>query len=213
MAALIDGIGTLVVDLSDADRPVNRQRIRETDDAALSARAAAGEIAAFDEIVRRHRNDVYGLAYHFVRNREDAWDISQEVFVKAYRALGRFRGDAAMRTWLMRITANQCRDFLRKRRLATVPLDACDGMREPESPGGGPDADLENRELAAAIEEALDALPMKHRTAIVLREFEGLSYQEMAEVMDCSIGTVMSRLYHARRKMQAGLERLGYRRR
>jgi len=179
-------------------------------DARLVAQAQTGDFAAFEELVRTYRNDVYGLAYHFLRNREEAWDISQEVFIKTHRSLARFRGESSFKTWLMRITANQCKDYLKKRRLDAVPFN--DEIESHDAPSGvlGPDASVEARELGDAITKALEALPFKHRTAFVLREFDGLSYEDMAKVMNCNIGTVMSRLHHARKKLQYSLKRMGF---
>jgi RNA polymerase sigma-70 factor, ECF subfamily len=158
--------------------------------------------------VRRYRNDVYRLACRFVRDREEAWDLSQEVFIKAYRALWRFRGEAQFKTWLMHIVANQCRDHLRKHRTPSVPMDERLRM-EHTAPADDPDHAAEARELGQAIERALESLPHKHRLAFVLREYEGMSYEEMARTMRCRIGTVMSRLHHARRKLQDKLAEAG----
>ena len=185
-----------------------RRPVRDLADAAVVARAQTGDFLAFEELVRRFRNDVFRLAYYFVREREEAWDLSQEVFIKVHRSLGRFRGEANFKTWLLRITANQCKDYLKKRRLPTVAFD--DRVRA-EWPSGhlGPRRALEAQEIGEAIEAALQKLPHKHRTAFVLREFEGLTYEEMAQVMQCSLGTVMSRLHHARKKMQRALIQMG----
>lgn len=174
---------------------------------ALVARAQTGGFEAFEELVRRHRNDVFALSYHFLRSREEAWDISQEVFMKAHRALTRFRGDASFKTWLLRITANQCKDFLKKRRLPTVAFD--DKVHAEQGFDPGPRQALEAQETGEAILAALQTLSVKHRTAFVLRELEGLSYQEMARVIGCSLGTVMSRLHHARKKLQRHLVQMG----
>jgi len=171
-------------------------------DADLVARAKTGDSYAFEELVRRYRNDVFAVGYHFVRNREEAWDLSQEVFIKAHRALGRFRGDASLKTWLLRITANQCKDHLKKRRLETVPFNDALAAGDRAQRVAGPSEALEAEELGQAILAAVDSLPHKHKTAIVLREFEGMSYQEMAQAMGCNIGTVMSRLHHARKKIR-----------
>ncbi len=183
--------------------------IADSHDAELVARARTGDPNAFELLVRRYRNEVFAFSYHFLRNREQAWDVSQEVFIKAHRALTRFRGDASFKTWLMRITANQCKDFLKKRRLQTVSFD--DGRYAQDAPTHvlAPDRSLEAQEIGEAVEQALAKLSHKHRTAFILREFEGLSYEEMAQVMDCSIGTVMSRLHHARKKLQRGLIQMG----
>ena len=183
--------------------------VRDASDAALVSRAQSGETQAFEELVRRYRNDVYGLSYHFLRNREEAWDVSQEVFIKAYRSLSRFRGDAGIKTWLLRIAANHCKDHFKKRRISTVSMDAMptqDYFPTHSDPG----KDLANVELGAAIQTALDSISPKHRIAFVLRELEGMSYKEMANVMNCSEGTVMSRLHHARKKLQTKLASMGY---
>ena len=179
-------------------------------DAGLVSQAKSGDFRAFEELVRRYRNDVYALAYHFVRNREEAWDVSQEVFIKAHRSLGRFRGDSSFKTWVLRITANQCKDFLKKRRLDTVSYNDALEAEHAASPILGPAHEVEAKELGEAITTALGQLPFKHRTAFVLREFEGLTYEEMARVMGCNLGTVMSRLHHARKKLQHSLQRMGF---
>lgn len=177
-------------------------------DIAMVRAVLEGDTAAFETLVRRYRNDVYALSYYFVHNREDAWDISQEVFIKAHRSLARFRGDAGFKTWLLRIAANHAKDFLKKKRLDVVPFN--DALKaDAESPGDTPERRLEMTELGEAIEGAVAELPIKQRTAFVLREFEDMSYQEMANVMQCSIGTVMSRLHHARKKLQKALKKKG----
>lgn len=185
-----------------------KELVRDAADLDLVARAQAADLDAFEELVRRYRNDVFRLAYHYVRNREEAWDLSQEVFIKVYRSLDGFRGDANFKTWVLRIVANQCKDFFKRRRLDTVAYDDRIGGDAPANvlePGRAAAA----REIGDAIQAALGKLPHKHRTAFILREFEGLSYEEMAQVMQCSIGTVMSRLHHARKKLQQSLIRMG----
>jgi RNA polymerase sigma-70 factor (ECF subfamily) len=197
----------------DEDTPRNGAEraldLRDLADAHLVSRAQHGDFAVFEELVRRYRNDVFRLAYHFTRNREEAWDLSQEVFLKVYKGLGQFRGDANFKTWVLRIAANQCKDFLKKRRLPTVAFN--DAIRAEDVPSGllHPDHVVEAQEIGRAIESALDRLPHKHRTAFILREFEGMSYEEMAQVMHCNPGTVMSRLHHARKKLQRSLIRMG----
>jgi RNA polymerase sigma-70 factor (ECF subfamily) len=178
-------------------------------DARLVAAAQAGEVQAFESLVRKYRNEVYALSYHFLRNREEAWDTAQEVFIKAYRSLHRFRGDAAFKTWLMRITANQCKDHLKKRRLDTVSFDETIGL-ETRDHALEPGRQSEAAEVSAAIDAAVAELSDKHRDVFVLREYEGLSYEEIAQVMECNIGTVMSRLHHARKKLQNSLVRMGF---
>ncbi len=190
--------------LVNTDTETEALRRQHEDDLALVSRAAAGDMVAFEDLVRRYRNDVYALSYHFLKNREEAWDTSQEVFIKAHRALGRYRGEASFKTWILRITANHCKDQFKKRKLDTVVLDETIGGG-PASPNLGPDRSLEAQELGKAIDEAVAALPPKHRMAFVLREYEDMSYQEMAAAMRCSLGTVMSRLHHARKKLQQAL--------
>ena len=183
--------------------------VRKAEVPQLVSMASSGSMSAFEELVRRYRNEVYALAYHFTRNREDAWDLSQEVFIKAHRGLASFRGDASFKTWLLRITANQCKDHLKKRRLRVVALEDEGALERMPAHEPGPADRMESSELGEAIAGCLNALPAKHRMALVLREYQGLSYEEMAEVMRCSVGTVMSRLHHARRKMRNILIRKG----
>ncbi len=201
--ALSYDVGTM-----DSGSEMTLKELARMGESELCGLARTGDLCAFEELVRRYRNDVFALSFHFLRNREDAWDTSQEVFVKALRSLGRFRGDSSFKTWLLRITANQCKDFLKKRRLKTVSLDN-PGSQESVSRLPGPDKALEASETGAAILAALDTLPAKQRAAFVLREFESMSYAEMAEVMRCSQGTVMSRLHHARKRLQRALIELG----
>jgi RNA polymerase sigma-70 factor (ECF subfamily) len=181
----------------------------DVSDAVLVNQAQAGDMHAFEQLVWRYRNQVFAVAFRFVHGREDAWDVSQEVFVKAYRALKTFRGEASFKTWLLRITANQCKDYLKKRRLATVAFDEAYGVEQVASGGLAPFEEAQAAELRDALNEALQRLPLKHRTAFILREYEGLSYEEMAQSMGCSLGTVMSRLHHARKKMRVALELMG----
>ena len=175
---------------------------RALDDSALVEQAQRGSYEAFEELVRRYRNDVYSLCYRYVSEREEAWDLSQEVFIKAHRGIKRFRGEAGFKTWILRITANRCKDYYKKRRLKTVALDDASASGDAPAREARPDQRLEARELGEAIEQAMAELSEKHRLAFMLREHEGLSYDEMATVMQCSIGTVMSRLHHARKKLQ-----------
>ena len=182
--------------------------LKEASDLQLVRWAQTNHMDAFDELVRRYRNDVFGLAFHYIRNREEAWDMSQEVFIKAYKAIGRFRGDSAFKTWLLRITANRCKDFFKKRKLATVAMENTI-VEQTVSGGVTPEEKLSSSELGKAIETALESLSEKHRSAFVLREFEGMSYDNMAEVLGCSTGTVMSRLHHARKKLQQSLLAMG----
>ncbi len=188
----------------------HRPNFRESDDNALVTSAKTGNIDAFSELVRRYRNDVYSMAWQFVRNREDAWDITQDVFVRADRSIRKFRGESSFKTWILRITANLCKDFFKKRRLKTVALDDSAANVAASEPQADPDRRLEAKELGGAIEKALQRLSPNHYQAFVLREFEGFSYQDIAKTAGCSLGTVMSRLHHARKKLQSSLTEMGY---
>jgi RNA polymerase sigma-70 factor, ECF subfamily len=209
MSSAMDGVLLRMERCLTVPHEVETSDMASGEDSVLVERARKGDYGAFEDLVRKYRNNVFALAFHFVRNREDAWDVSQEVFVKAHHGLKSFRGEASFKTWLLRITVNQCKDFMKKRRLPTVAYDDALGATETPSPGQTADRMLELKELGKAIGEALELLPLKHKTAFVLREFEGMTYQEMARVMGCNLGTVMSRLYHARRKLQDNLLRMG----
>jgi RNA polymerase sigma-70 factor (ECF subfamily) len=202
---------TVLCDVTQDEGQEPRVAVRtELDDTNAVARAKSGDIEAFEYLVKRYRNEVFALSYHFLRNREQAWDVAQEVFIKAYNALAQFRGDASFKTWLMRITANQCKDFLKKRRLETVSFDDGRLAEHAQSHLLAPDRSLEATEIGEAIQKAIGKLSHKHKTAFILREFEGLSYEEMAQVMECSMGTVMSRLHHARKRLQKSLTQMGF---
>lgn len=178
-------------------------------DLELVEHAKKGDRQAFGKLVERYQRRVYALAFGILRQREDAWDVAQEAFVKAYRNLDRFEGNAAFYTWLYRIAYNLSIDTLReKARRDSVDLEETRKIeealeREGRHPSGNPDETAQRKELAAVIEAAIAKLSEKHRAIIVLREIEGLSYEEMAEVLGISKGTVMSRLFHARQNLQA----------
>jgi len=199
----------VLYDMAPVEGDRKYSTMRDEADAIVVSLAQKGDPAAFEELVRRYRNDVFALSYHYLHDREEAWDISQEVFIKAHRGLGRFRGDASIKTWLLRITANRCKDYFKKRRLRTVALEDRNGAQDAPARDVGPEREASARELGDAINAALAALSEKHRTAFVLREYEDMSYEEMSGVMGCSVGTVMSRLHHARKKLQRALIAMG----
>lgn len=167
-------------------------------------RVQKGEKAAFDLLVRKYQHRVLALVGRFVRNPEEAEDVAQEAFVKAYRALKNFRGDSAFYTWLYRIAVNTAKNHLvaqgRQVSIADVETEdaeqfaSADGLREYDTPEGL----LLTKEIAQHIDAALTALPEDLRIAVTLREFEGLSYDEIAQVMECPVGTVRSRIFRAR---------------
>jgi len=181
----------------------------EVPDDELVAGAKAGQLRAFDQLVARHRGRVYAMIYSMVRNEADAWDLSQEAFIKAWRALPRFNGDSAFYTWLYRISHNVVYDWMRKKRVKSE-TEFDDDLRwavvsgAPTAPGADktPDESMEGKELGERLERALAQLSTNHREVMVLRELDGLSYAEIAVVMGCSEGTVMSRLFYARKKLQ-----------
>jgi RNA polymerase sigma-70 factor (ECF subfamily) len=183
----------------------------EPSDKALVQRCQEGDYQAFDALVTKHRGRVYAMIQNMVRNDADAWDLSQDVFLKVWKALPKFEARAQFSTWLYRITHNVVYDWMRKRKLETTGeledslLDGeriAAGARATPTQEARPDRAMENEELRLKIEAALDKISPEHREAIVLREVNGLEYKEIAEVMDCSIGTVMSRLFYARKKLQ-----------
>jgi RNA polymerase sigma-70 factor (ECF subfamily) len=183
---------------------------RRIEDEGLVRASRQGDTRAFGKLVERYQRRVYALAFGILRQREDAWDVAQEAFVKAYRNLDRFAGQAAFYTWLYRIAYNLSLDVLRARgRRDTVALDENaaaveQAIREEGRPQDAAPNELhERRETALAVQKAMEKLSEKHRAIIVLREIEGLSYEEMAEVLGISKGTVMSRLFHARKNLQA----------
>lgn len=185
------------------------------EDEALVLRAKAGDMKAYDTLVTRHRGRIYAMIRNMVKNETDAWDLSQEVFIKAWQALPRFEVKARFTTWLYRIAHNTVYDFTRRRRpeggdelndelLNRDRIDPAAVSAPSES--RSPDEALAGDELRVKIESALAKLSPEHREAVVLKDVQGLAYKEIAEVMSCSIGTVMSRLFYARQKLQSLLK-------
>ncbi len=181
----------------------------EPDDRKLVEDARRGDATAFRELVTRHQRRAYAVALGMVHDPDDARDICQDAFLKVHKSLATFEGDAQFFTWLYRIVVNLAIDLLRKRRGQRVEFDDTLANDEPDEGGIAPHRTgfdparaLADKELRNQIMAALDKLTPAHRTVLVMREVEGLSYQEMAESMNCSIGTIMSRLFHARKKMQ-----------
>jgi RNA polymerase sigma-70 factor, ECF subfamily len=179
------------------------------DDKALVRAAQKGDMGAFEELVARHRDKIFARAYSMMRNEEEAIDLSQEAWVKGWQRLVQFQGEASFGTWMTRIVINLCLDQLRKhKRHRTESIE----MMNEESGGVerqmptvtvNPTERLERGELRQRINRALDQLSYEHRTVLVLHEFEEMEYKEIAKAMGCSIGTIMSRLFYARRKLAA----------
>ena len=173
----------------------------------LILKARSGDSDAFREIVRRFTPRVFAVARNLVSNAGDAEDVVQEVFFKVHRKLSSFREDAAFGTWLYRVTVNTAADSLKKRRQDhSVTVDDL-GQLALVDPADGPDESLGRRNLRREIRKAMSCLPEKFRTIIVLRELEGLSYQEISRIIGCSKGTVESRLFRARARLRDLLER------
>ncbi len=182
--------------------------LSQQDEQALIQRCLAGEVEAFEPLVEKYRQRVWRLAYQILHDREEAWDCAQEAFVRAFHSLPAFRGQAAFYTWLFRITVNLATD---RHRARGAQARAFGAERVPEEewarttpdPGTRPDQAAARAEQRERIRQALDALPPKARTIIMLSDIEGLSYREIADVLNCPIGTVMSRLHNARQRLKA----------
>lgn len=180
-----------------------------SEDEPLVKAAQRGDMEAYEQLVAKHRDKIYARAYSMMRNEEDAIDLSQEAWVKGWQRLVQFQGDSGFATWMTRIVINLCLDQLRKhKRHRTESIELMDeesGGVERQMPvvTVNPTERLERAELRQRIDKALSQLSETHRTALVLCEFEELEYKEIARAMNCSIGTVMSRLFYARRKLAA----------
>ena len=183
------------------------------DDALVKA-ARRGDTMAFEELVARHRDKIFARAFSMMRNEDDAIDLSQEAWVKGWQRLKQFQGESSFTTWMTRIVINLCLDQLRRKK-----RQRADSIEEMGEETGGverqmpvvtvnPTERLERSELRKQIDGAMGKLSEEHRTVLVLHEFEEMEYKEIAKVVDCSIGTVMSRLFYARRKMAALLAEL-----
>jgi RNA polymerase sigma-70 factor (ECF subfamily) len=177
------------------------------EDVKLVKAAQRGDQLAFEELIARHRDKIYARAFSMMRNEDEATDLSQEAWVKGWQRLKQFQGESSFVTWMTRIVINLCLDQLRKQKRHRAESIE---MMEEESGGVerqmpvvsvNPTEGLERMELRARIDKALGLLSYEHRTVLVLHEFEELEYKEIAKRMQCSIGTVMSRLFYARRKM------------
>ena len=175
------------------------------DESSLIEGAQSGDTAAFEELVRRHEEAAFRTAYLVLLDSYDAADAAQEAFIKAYRALPSFRGDSAFYTWLYRIGINTAKNYLMAmgRRAPTsteVEAEDAEGYVEGEQLRdiNTPESVMLSKEIAATVNAAIDGLPEELRTAIQLRELEGMSYEEIARIMDCPIGTVRSRIFRAR---------------
>lgn len=191
----------------------------ERSDEELAREVQQGNREAFRELVERHQRKITGLLSGMLQNPEDAMEIAQETFAKAFRSLDGFRGESSFYTWLYRIALNLAIDFRRRsRRAPAVALQDRLGNSETDSlyedvigdeeESRDPFARARSRELGQRVSEAIEELTPEHRAVILLREVEGLSYEEISDVMQCSKGTVMSRLHYARKRLQNRLRDL-----
>ena len=189
-------------------------------DERLVAAALQDDLVAFEELVARHRDKIYARAFSMMRNEEAAVDLSQEAWVKGWQRLKQFQGESSFATWMTRIVINLCLDQLRRqKRLRAESIEQMDeelGGVERHMPvvNPNPTERLEQQELRERIDRAMAQLSYEHRTVLILHEYEGLEYKEIAKRMECSIGTVMSRLFYARRRLAtllAGLKREEFR--
>lgn len=194
---------TNVADLKIGDCGMFNKSARESDE-TLVARVQQGDKRAFDLLVIKYQHKIFAIISRFVKDSAEVHDVAQEAFIKAYRALGNFRGESAFYTWIYRIAVNTAKNYLvsRGRRPPAFDVDVgdaefysgADGLRDINTP----ENELMKDQLESVVFKAIQGLPEDLRTALTLREMEGLSYEEIAEVMECPVGTVRSRIFRAR---------------
>src|SRR5678809_325178 len=191
-----------------AEAPVAQPDVTELD---LVNRCQAGNTEAFDEMVTRYRTRVFGMIYNMVHSEQDAWDLAQDSFLKAWKSIGRFRGLSSFYTWIYRIVMNVTIDWLRKKQVKGGGGEFDDAIQlkevEPASKTvpkseALPHEMMERSEIRARIEKAIAQLSPEQRAVILMKQIEEMQYHEIAEALGCSIGTVMSRLFYARKKLQ-----------
>ena len=180
-------------------------------DLDLVKQAQAGDTEAFDQLVSQYRNRVFGMIYNMVHNEQDAWDLAQDSFLKAWKSIARFRGQSSFYTWIYRIVMNVTIDWLRKKQVRGEGAEFDDAIQLKEIDPTSrtvPHADplpherMEHKEIRSRINAAIAQLSPEHRAVILMKEIEDMQYHEIAESLGCSIGTVMSRLFYARKKLQ-----------
>ncbi len=181
----------------------------EPDDRELVTRAQQGDIPAYDQLVQRHQGRIYGLIYNMTGNQQDTEDLVQEVFLKGFKVIKRFKGKSSFYTWIYRIAINRTINFVKKRRnRATLSLNDLDASVENDpayvelSARESPLRDASLSELQEKLNKALQALSEKHRSVVVLHDIQGIPHDEIGKMMNCSPGTVRSRLFYARQQLQ-----------
>lgn len=196
----------------EADDRTDSEQAPETPDQELVLKAQQGDVHAFDELVERYHGKIYGLTYNMTSNREDAEDLTQEVFIKAFQALPRFKGKSSFYTWLYRIAVNKTINYRKKRnRKRAMSLDQfdqeikLDDVYRDLTSKGSPLRNLSLSELQKKLNEAMQNLSEKHRTVVVLHDMQGIPHEEIAKMVGASVGTIRSRLFYARRQLQAEL--------
>ena len=180
-------------------------------DLDLVKKAQAGDTGAFDQLVSRYRNRIFGMIYNMVHNEQDAWDLAQDSFLKAWKSIAHFRGQSSCYTWIYRIVMNVTIDSLRKKQVRGSGAEFDDAIQLREIDPASrtvPHADalpherMEHKEIRSRIDAAIAQLSPEHRAVILMKEIADMQYDEIAESLGCSIGTVMSRLFYARKKLQ-----------
>lgn len=197
----------------DTPTPAQNQPVlAPTHDAILVRRAQGGDVAAYDELIRRYQERVYATVYHMTSNHEDANDLTQETFIKGFQALKSFKGDSSFYTWVYRIAVNKTINFLKQRKnKAHLSLNDLDFNAENDPDlvalvsDRTPRRDVGLAELQQKLNGAMQKLSEPHRLVVTLHDVQGLSHEEIGKIMDCNIGTVRSRLFYARQQLQAHL--------
>jgi RNA polymerase sigma-70 factor (ECF subfamily) len=174
----------------------------------LVRQAKCGDITAFEQLISGYEKKVFNTAYRFFNNIEDARDISQEIFLKIYLSLRNFKENSSISTWIYRIAVNTCIDYCRKKRGEEVPL--IEELKVPNTKPGvhptTPEQSVERKEMRTAILEAINSLPEDQKACIILRDIQGFSYLEISEILNCSLGTVKSRINRGRRNLRKSLD-------
>jgi len=184
-----------------------------TTDEELVARSRGGDLDSFNQLVLRWERPIYALAYRVIGREEEARDVAQETFLRAFRALGGFKGQAKFSSWLYRITLNLCRDWMRRERRTPV-AQAPEGIDIIDLAGAGEAVEsiedvVSRRQVGRAVERAMALLPEEQRTAIIMKEYHGLTFQEIADLLDCPLSTVKTRLYQGLSVLRKQLEHDG----